>query len=113
MTREQLNAKLDRTDISGIGVECIAANGSTVYYFYEDFDGPARPTASCRRCCPPTATARTTPRRPPPLPPRRSIPPPPTAKSVSCSDNKTRLNTALNRAIMHTQNKRRFWNANQ
>ncbi len=41
MTREQLNAKLDRTDISGIGVECIAANGSTVYYFYEDFDGPA------------------------------------------------------------------------
>ena len=51
MTREQLNAKLDRTDISGIGVECIAANGSTVYYFYEDFDGPARPTASRRRWC--------------------------------------------------------------
>ena len=41
MTREQLNAKLDRTDISGIGVECIAANGSAVCYFYEDFDGPA------------------------------------------------------------------------
>ena len=41
MTREQLSAKLDRTDISGIGVECIAANGSAVCYFYEDFDGPA------------------------------------------------------------------------
>ncbi len=41
MTREQLNAKLDRTDISGIGVECVSANGSTVCYFYQDFDGPA------------------------------------------------------------------------
>ena len=30
MTREQLNANLDRTDISGIGVECVSANGSTV-----------------------------------------------------------------------------------
>lgn len=41
MTREQLNAKLDRTDISGIGVECVTANGSTVYYFYQDFYGVA------------------------------------------------------------------------
>ena len=55
MTREQLNAKLDRTDISGIGVECIAANGSTVYYFYEDFDGPARPTASAAAGASPAA----------------------------------------------------------
>lgn len=41
MTREQLNAKLDRKDMTGIGVECVNANGNTVYYFYEDFDGPA------------------------------------------------------------------------
>ena len=41
MTREQLNAKLDRTDISGIGVECVSADGSAVCYFYQDFDGPA------------------------------------------------------------------------
>ena len=41
MTREQLNAKLDRTDISGIGVECVTAGGSVVFYFYQDFDGPA------------------------------------------------------------------------
>ncbi|NBI10238.1 hypothetical protein D1641_09475 [Colidextribacter sp. OB.20] len=41
MTREQLNAKLDRKDISGIGVECVSPNGNTIYYFYEDFDGPA------------------------------------------------------------------------
>lgn len=40
MTREQLNAKLDRTDISGIGVECVFANGYTVFYFYQDFDFP-------------------------------------------------------------------------
>lgn len=41
MTREQLNAKLDRKDITGIGVECVNANGNTIYYFYEDFNGPA------------------------------------------------------------------------
>ncbi len=41
MTREELNAKLDRTDISGIGVECVTADGSEILYFYEDFDGPA------------------------------------------------------------------------
>lgn len=40
MTREQMNAKLDRKDISGIGVECVGPSGNTVYYFYEDFDGP-------------------------------------------------------------------------
>lgn len=41
MTKEQLNAKLNLKDISGIGVRCVSADGAEIYYFYQDFDGPA------------------------------------------------------------------------
>lgn len=40
MTRTELNAKLNRTDITGIGVECISNSGETICYYYQDFDGP-------------------------------------------------------------------------
>lgn len=38
MTRQELDAKLNRKDITGTGVEVTMANGNTIYYFYENFE---------------------------------------------------------------------------
>ena len=38
MTRLELDAKLNRNDISGTGVEVTTANGNKIYYFYENFE---------------------------------------------------------------------------
>lgn len=38
MTREELNAKFNRKDISGTGVEVTYPDGCVVYYFYENFE---------------------------------------------------------------------------
>lgn len=39
MTRQEMQNKLDRKDITGVGVKVTLANNNTIYYFYEDFDG--------------------------------------------------------------------------
>lgn len=39
MTKDRMQRMLDTTP--GIGVEVKTSEGFTVYYFYEDFDGPA------------------------------------------------------------------------
>lgn len=38
MTRQEMQAKIDRKDITGVGVKVTLSNGQTRYYFYEDFD---------------------------------------------------------------------------
>lgn len=40
MTKEEMTAKLNREDLSGIGVKVSYADGHQDYFFYEDFDGP-------------------------------------------------------------------------
>lgn len=38
MTRQEMQNKLDRKDITGVGVKVTLWNGDTRYYFYEDFE---------------------------------------------------------------------------
>ena len=38
MKRYEMQAKLNRKDITGVGVKVTLANGETRYYFYEDFE---------------------------------------------------------------------------
>lgn len=38
MTKQEMQAKLNRKDISGVGVKVTLWNHDTRYYFYEDFD---------------------------------------------------------------------------
>ena len=38
MTRQEMEAKLNRKDITGVGVKVTSLNENTVYYFYEDFE---------------------------------------------------------------------------
>ena len=38
MTREEMQAKLNRKDIAGVGVKVTLRNNDTRYYFYEDFE---------------------------------------------------------------------------
>lgn len=38
MTRQEMQSKLDRKDVSGVGVKVTLQNGETRYYFYEDFE---------------------------------------------------------------------------
>lgn len=38
MTKQEMQAKLNRKDIAGVGVKVTLWNGETRYYFYEDFD---------------------------------------------------------------------------
>lgn len=37
MTKESMIAKLNRKDISGVGVKVTTSEGYEIYYFYEDF----------------------------------------------------------------------------
>lgn len=38
MTRQEMQAKLNRKDIAGVGVKVTLWDGDTRYYFYEDFE---------------------------------------------------------------------------
>lgn len=38
MTRQEMEAKLNRKDITGVGVKVTLWNNDTKYYFYEDFE---------------------------------------------------------------------------
>lgn len=38
MERQEMQAKLNRKDITGVGVKVTFWNGDTRYYFYEDFE---------------------------------------------------------------------------
>lgn len=38
MTRQEMQNKLDRKDITGVGVKVTLTDGQTRYYFYEDFE---------------------------------------------------------------------------
>lgn len=38
MTRQEMQTKLNRKDITGVGVKVILWNNDTRYYFYEDFE---------------------------------------------------------------------------
>ena len=38
MTRDELNAKFNRKDITGAGVEVTYPDGNVIYYFYENFE---------------------------------------------------------------------------
>lgn len=47
MTKESMIAKLNRKDITGVGVKVTTSEGYEIYYFYEDFgEGELSPT--CR-----------------------------------------------------------------
>ena len=37
MTKENMMAKLNRKDITGVGVKVTTSKGCEIYYFYEDF----------------------------------------------------------------------------
>lgn len=37
MTKESMIAKLNRKDITGVGVKVTTSTGNEMYYFYEDF----------------------------------------------------------------------------
>ena len=37
MTKESMIAKLNRKDITGVGVKVTTSEGYEIYYFYEDF----------------------------------------------------------------------------
>ena len=37
MTKESMIAKLNRKDITGVGVKVTTSAGNEIYYFYEDF----------------------------------------------------------------------------
>lgn len=37
MTKESMIAKLNRKDITGVGVKVTTASRNEIYYFYEDF----------------------------------------------------------------------------
>lgn len=37
MTKESMMAKLNRKDITGVGVKVTTSEGYEIYYFYEDF----------------------------------------------------------------------------
>lgn len=37
MTKESMIAKLNRKDITGVGVKVTTSEGFEIYYFYEDF----------------------------------------------------------------------------
>ena len=38
MTRQEMQNKLDRKDITGVGVKVTWSDNNVIYYFYEDFD---------------------------------------------------------------------------
>lgn len=38
MTKQEMEAKLNRKDITGVGVKVTLWNNDTRYYFYEDFE---------------------------------------------------------------------------
>lgn len=38
MTKESMIAKLNRKDITGVGVKVTTCEGLEIYYFYEDFE---------------------------------------------------------------------------
>lgn len=39
MTRQEMQNKLDRKDITGVGVKVTWGDNNIIYYFYEDFEG--------------------------------------------------------------------------
>ena len=38
MTRQEMQNKLDRKDITGVGVKVTWGDNNVIYYFYEDFE---------------------------------------------------------------------------
>lgn len=38
MTKQEMRNKLNRKDITGVGVKVTTKNNNTIYYFYEDFE---------------------------------------------------------------------------
>lgn len=38
MTKQEMQAKLDRKDITGVGVKVTFGDNDIIYYFYEDFE---------------------------------------------------------------------------
>lgn len=38
MTRQEMQNKLDRKDIAGVGVKVTLDDNNAIYYFYEDFE---------------------------------------------------------------------------
>ena len=37
MTRQEMQNKLDRKDITGVGIKVTWSDSNVIYYFYEDF----------------------------------------------------------------------------